>query len=97
MAAMLVFSSWAAATEDSEGEWGIRDQSEHNWNYDMCCIHTMGRVGTMKGLLLVDNTHQLRRLVRLRYFGSCAPKSQGLRVLERMVDKLLLRGRKSSN
>jgi hypothetical protein len=30
MAAMLVFSSWAAATEDSEGEWGIRDQSEHN-------------------------------------------------------------------
>jgi hypothetical protein len=75
MAAMLVFSSWAAATEDNEGEWDICDQSEHDWNCDTCCIHTMGRVGTMKGLLLVDKSDQLRRLVRLRYFESCALKS----------------------
>jgi hypothetical protein len=30
MAAMLVFSSWAAATEDNEGECDICDQSEHD-------------------------------------------------------------------
>lgn len=30
MAAMLAFSSWAAATEDNEGEWDICDQSEHD-------------------------------------------------------------------